>query len=170
VTSRIAFLFSLLVALIAAAPAVAENEVHGNLVVEGKTIEIHHVYAYAEKDFFHEDRTAVVVVMCDNELPEAAIRDPFERDELIKAGKAHCVEQTINQEHQVINFKVQHERFEGPASGGSTEHLFEATTYDGKTIAGRSHTKGEQKSFDDVPYSYDITFHADVAALEETEE
>ncbi len=166
-TSRIVFLLSLLVALfIAATPAVA-NEVHGQLVVEGKTIEIHHVYAFAEKDFFHEERTAVVVVMCDNELPEAAVRDAFERDDLIKAGKAHCVEQTINQEHQVINFKVQHERFEGPASGGSTEHVFEATTYDGKTIAGRSYTKGEQKSFDDVPYSYDITFRADVAAMEE---
>jgi len=45
-------------------------------------------------------------------------------------------------------------------NGGSTEHVFEAQTFDGKTIAGRARTKGPQKSFKDVPYIYDITFSA----------
>ena len=31
---------------------------------------------------------------------------------------------------------------------------------DGKTIAGRARTKSPQKSFKDVPYTYDITFSA----------
>jgi len=47
-----------------------------------------------------------------------------------------------------------------PEGGGSTEQIFEATTFDGKTISGHAKTKSPQKSFDDVPYSYDITVTA----------
>jgi hypothetical protein len=47
-----------------------------------------------------------------------------------------------------------------PPGGGSTEHVFEAKTFDGRNIAGRSRTKSTQTSFDDVPYSYDVTFSA----------
>jgi hypothetical protein len=52
-----------------------------------------------------------------------------------------------------------------PEGGGSTYHVFEAKTFDGKIAAGRSRTTAPQKSFDDVPYSYDVTFSAAIEPM-----
>jgi hypothetical protein len=138
----------------------ADNEVKGTFTVDGKAIQITKVYAFAEKGFFDPAKDDVVVLMCDAVVPEAGIRDPFERRSLVKADQLHCVQQTINAEGQVINFKVEHSRFQMPESGGSTEQLFEKNTRDAKKIAGRAYTRSPQKSFEDIPYTYDITFSA----------
>jgi len=143
-----------------AGPALAENRVTGELVVDGKPVEITHVYAFARKGFFDETKQDVVVLMCDAPVAPEAVRDPFARMDLVKAGKLHCVEQTIDESGQVINYKVQHGRFGVPEGGGSTYHVFEPKTFDGKTAAGRARTTEPQKSYDDVPYTYDITFSA----------
>jgi hypothetical protein len=100
------------------------------------------------------------VLLCDAVVPTAGIRDAFARGDLVKADKLHCVQQTISTEGQVINFKVEHSKFGMPESGGSTEQVFEAKARDEKNISGRASTKSAQKSFDDVPYTYDITFDA----------
>jgi len=146
--------------------AAAENSARGELVVDGRAVAIAHVYASARKGFFDEKKQDVVVVMCDAPVPPEARRDRFARADLVKAGKLHCVEQTIDAGGQVINYKVEHSRFGVPEGGGSTEHVFEPKTFDGKTAAGRSRTRSPQKSFDDVPYSYDVTFSAAVEPLE----
>jgi hypothetical protein len=151
----------------AAAPAPdAGNRVEGQLVVDGKAVSMQHVYAFAQPGFFDEKKQDVVVLMCDAPVPPDAVRDAFARMDLVKAGKLHCVEQTIDEGKQVINYKVQHSRFGVPEGGGSTYHVFEATTFDGKTAAGRSRTTAPQKSYDDVPYSYDITFSATIEKKE----
>jgi hypothetical protein len=146
--------------LLSATPAGAQSQVKGSLTVAGKAMPITQVYAFTQKGFFDPQKDDVVLLMCDAAVPPPAIRDLFARGDLVKAGKLHCVEQTLNSEKQVINFKVQTNQFPKPESGGSTEQVFDATTFDGKTIAGRAYTKSPQKSFDDVPYSYDITVSA----------
>lgn len=143
----------------------AENSARGELVVDGKPVAITHVYAWAQKGFFDEKKQDVVVVMCDAVVPPEALRDHFARTDLVKAGKLRCVEQTIAADGQVINYKVEHARFGVPEGGGSTEHVFEAKTFDGKIAAGRSRTRSPRKSFDDVPYSYDVTFSAAIEPL-----
>jgi hypothetical protein len=150
--------------LLFSAPLAALDQAKGSLTVDGKTAAITQVYAFAKKGFFDPLKDDVVVVLCDAALPPAAVHDPFARGDLVKAGTVHCIEQTISADKQVINYKVQHGRFGMPEGSGSTEHVFEATTFDGKTVAGRSHTKSPQKSFDDVPYSYDVTFSAAIEA------
>jgi hypothetical protein len=153
-------------AMLVARRAAAKDQVRGQLVVDGKAVELTSVYAFATKGFFDEKKQDVVVVMCDAPVPPEALRDPFARMDLVKAGKLHCVEQTIDADKQVINYKVQHDRFGVPEGGGSTYHVFEAKTFDGKTAAGRSRTTAPQKSFDDVPYSYDATFSAAIEPME----
>jgi hypothetical protein len=153
----------ILAALAVGAPAVAENHVQGALVVEGKSIPMTQVYAHARPGFFDKSKQDVVVLFCDAAVPAAAQRDEFARGELVKAGKLHCVQQTIDAGKQVINFSVEHNRFKMNDSGGSTYHVFEAKTFDGKTVAGRARTTQPQKSFDDVPYSYDLTFSVAIA-------
>lgn len=144
-----------------AAPVAAQNRAEGKLEVNGKAVAITQVYAYAVEGFFDKKKQDITVLLCDVPVPAAAVRDGFARRDLAAAGKLHCVQQIINTEKQVINFEVRHQAFgSSQPGGGSTEHVFEAKTFDGKTIAGRARTESPQKSFDDVPYSYDITFSA----------
>ena len=138
----------------------AEDLAKGTLVVEVKAIEITRVYAYARPGFFDKRKQDVVVLLCDAPVPAEAVRDVFGLAKLVDAGALHCVQQTINTEKQVINFEVRHKRFSMPVSGGSSAHVFEAKTFSENTISGRARTTAPQKSFDDVPYSYDITFTA----------
>lgn len=138
----------------------AANTAKGTFTVAGKAVQITQAYAYAEKGFFDATKDDTVVLLCDATVPAAGVRDMFERRDLVKAGKLHCVRQTIDSKHQVINFRVEDSHFQMAPSGGSTEQLFEAKTLDGKTVSGRAYTRSEQKSFEDVPYTYDITFTA----------
>ena len=142
-------------------PLAAQNRVEGKLEVDGKPVAMTQVYAYAKEGFFDKKKQDVVVLLCDAAVPAPAVRDTFAYKDLVAAGKLHCVRQTIDADKHVINFDVGHQRFGSLGeNGGSTEHVFEAQTFDGKTIAGRARTKGPQKSFKDVPYTYDITFSA----------
>jgi hypothetical protein len=145
----------------AASPAWAQNKAEGKLEVKGQPVALTQVYAYAVEGFFDKKKQDVTVLFCDAPVPAAAVRDYFARKELVDAGKLHCVQQVIDANKQVINFEVRDKRFGArPPGGGSTEHVFEAKTFDGRNIAGRSRTKSTQTSFDDVPYSYDVTFSA----------
>jgi hypothetical protein len=98
--------------------------------------------------------------MCDAPLTAETVRDVFGLDKLISTDKLHCVQQTINTEKQVINFEVRHKRFSMPVGGGSSFHIFESKEFGDSTVSGRARTTAPQKSFDDIPYSYDITFRA----------
>jgi len=153
------------VAVAVASPVAAQNKIEGSLVVDGKPIKLTHVYAYAVKGFFDPKKQDVVVLMADAEVPAATLRDHFALADLAKAGKLHFVQQTINTEGQVINFEVRHERFKMPESGGSSYQVFEPKTFDKTTISGRARTTAPQKSFDDIPYTYDVTFSAAIAPL-----
>jgi hypothetical protein len=155
----------LVVSTLLAAPVAAQGHAEGKLVVKGKPVAITRAYAYTEADPFDEKKRVTVVLLCDVPLSAAAVRDQFEevRKDLVSAGKLSCVQQRIDSAKQVINFGVRNKNFGArQPDGGSTEHIFEAKTFDGKTIAGRAHTKSPQMSFDDIPYSYDITFSADI--------
>jgi hypothetical protein len=159
--SRIAQLAAFGVVAAWIAPAAAQNHAEGKLTVAGKTVAITQVYAYAQEGFFDKKKQDIVVLLCDTAVPPKTARDVFARHDLFVGGKAHCVQQTINTEKNVINFEVGHEAFgRRGEGGGSTEQVFEAKTFDGKTIVGRAFTRSPQKSFDDVPYTYDITFSA----------
>lgn len=161
---RILFVVLILVLWLPMSYAFAENQAKGTFTVGGKPINITQVYAYAVPGTFDPKKDDVVVLLCDAAVPAAGVRDMFERRDLVKAGKLHCVQQTISSNHEVINFRVEDSRFQMPETGGSTEQRFEAKTLDAKTVAGRAFTRSPQKSFEDVPYTYDITFSAAIEA------
>jgi hypothetical protein len=143
----------------------AADMVKGSLVVNGKPVPLSVVHVYSQPGFFNKKAKDTVVLACDTAVSDAAVRDLFERKPQVAAGTLHCVELTIDTDKQIISFRVEHKAFGGyPPSGGSTENVFEATTFDGKTIAGRAHTKSTQKSFEDVPYSFDFTVNAVIVA------
>lgn len=148
---------------VAAAGAAAADTVKGSLVVAGKAVAVAHGTAQLEKGFFDETKDDVVVVLCDTQVPVGSTKEMFARMEMVDAGKAHCVENTINANNQVINFTVRHNGFKMKPSGGSTSMVFEPKVKTATRIEGRIRTTEPQKSFEDIPYSYDITFSLPVA-------
>lgn len=153
--------FTVLCALPAAG---GDWKVEGTLTVAKVPVKLVHAYAAAQKGFFDAKIDDVLVLLTDVPLSGAALTDPFERRKMEKEGKLHCVEAVINAKGQAINVTVRGKEFGGPpVSGGSTEDLFEAKVNDGKTIAGRLHRGKPGASFDDIPFTYDVTFNAPVA-------
>jgi hypothetical protein len=159
------FVAASLFALLCAWPvAGAEGKADGTLTVGKSSVPLTHAYAAAQKGFFDEKSDDVLVLLTDVPLSGSALADPFERRKMEKEGKLRSVEAVINAKGQPINVTVRDKAFGGPpVSGGSTEDLFEAKANDGKTIAGRLHRNKPGASFDDVPFTYDVTFSVPVA-------
>jgi len=151
-------------AVLCALPAAAGDvQTEGTLTIAKVPVKLGHVYAAAQKGFFDEKSEDVLVLLTDVPLSGAALTDPLERRKMEKAGKLHAVEAVINVKGQAINVTVRGKEFGGPpVSGGSTEDLFETKVNDGKTIAGRLHRGKPGASFDDIPFTYDVTFTAPV--------
>ena len=151
--------------LLQASPAAgADGKAEGTLAVAQAPVKLSHAYAAAQKGFFDGKVDDVLVLLTDVPLSGAALTDPFERRKMEKEGKLRSVEAVIDAKGQPINVTVRDKAFGGPpVSGGSTEDLFEPKTNDGKTIAGRLHRNKPGTSFDDVPFTYDVTFSAPVA-------
>jgi hypothetical protein len=152
-----------------ASPLAAADATKGTLVVGGRPAEITHAYAYADKSF-NEAKDVVVVVLSDAPIPSEAVQDDYARNQLVAAGRLNYVELLVSSEKKGIHFEVQHKRFGMmmQPSGDDSDHVLEVKTLDGKTISGRARTTSPQKSMDDVPYSYDITFSAQIAPAKQS--
>lgn len=147
-----------------AAPLTAADAAKGKLVVDGKPVEITHAYAYLDKTF-NEGKDAMMVVLSDAPITSETVQDDYARKKLAEAGTLHYVELMVNSDKQEIHFEVQHNRFGMmmQPGGDDSDHILEVKTFDGKTIAGHARTVAPQKSYDNVAYSYDITFSAQIA-------
>jgi len=156
---------SLWVSLFAIVPAqaAAQDRSEGKLDVKGVSYPLTQVYAFAEEGFFDKSKQDVTVLFCDAPLPAGAVRDDFAREAATNGGNVHCVVQVLNADKQVMHFEVLGKGF-GRIQGASTEHVFEAKTFNGKSISGRSRTASPQKTMvDKTPYSYDVSFNAAIA-------
>lgn len=141
----------------------ADGKADGKLIVDGKPVNLANAYAFAQQGFFDKKTEDIRVLLTDVPLTVKAVEDDFERINLAKQGKLHCIEIIIDAKKQPISVTVRHPSFKVTQSGGSTEDVFEATVFDGKTVAGRVFRKSPGKSFEDLEYTYDVTFSAAIA-------
>jgi len=147
--------------------AIENGAAEGTVTVNGKAVTLKFAYAVAAKGFSDETKDDTVVILSDVPLAPAVLRDKPARRDLEKAGRLHAIEATINAEKQPINVTVRDAAFKMPASGGSTEDLFEAKTFEKGMIAGRLHRKSPGSSFDDISFTYDVRFKAAVLPRKE---
>lgn len=153
----------LVVCSLAVGAAEQEGTAEGTLTVAGNPTKLTHAYAWAADGTMDPTRQDVVIILSDVPLDPGAIRDRFRLRELEKAGTLHAVEARINFEKQPLNVTVRHSAFKMPCTGASTEDIFEATTFDDTTIAGRLYRRNPGESFDDIPYTFDVKFTAPIA-------
>ena len=149
---------TLMAALLVALPA--QTAPTGHMKVDGKIIQFTHVYAFATEGFFDKKKDDTVVMLTDRALTDAQLRDEFGLRRMATDGKLNCVRATIDSSGQIVNFLIGSSAFQAIPSGGSTEHVFEGTM-EGRTIAGKVHTKGEQTFFG-TKYEYSATFRVPV--------
>jgi hypothetical protein len=132
----------------------------GQFTLGGKPVKLAYAYASAGPGFFDKKKDDIQVILTDVPLTGAALTDDFARIDLAKAGKLHCLEVTIDAAKAPISVTLRHQALKMPQSGGSSYEVFEAKTFDGKTISGRFYRKQPGMTFDDIPYTYDVTFEA----------
>ena len=147
------------IAVVALAAASAQTAPTGQMKVDGKAVKFTHVYAFST-GFFDKKKDDTVVILADRALTDAQMRDDFGLRRMAGEGKLNCMRATINGAGQMINYLVGSQAFKAIPSGGSTEQVFEGTN-DGRTIAGKVRTKGEQQFFG-TKYEYEATFRAGV--------
>jgi hypothetical protein len=138
----------------------ADGKAEGQLIVDGKPAKVAYAYASAQPGFFDEKTVDTRVLLTDVPLPGKALEDDLTRINLVKQGKLHSLEVTINAKPQPISVTVRHPAFKVPQSGGSTEDGFEAQVFDGRVVEGRVFRKSPGKSFEDLEYTYEVTFSA----------
>lgn len=138
--------------------ALAADSATGKFVVDGKPVELKYAYAYKT---FNETKDSVVILLSDAAVPPATVQDRYARKKLARTGALHYLELLIVAGKQV-HYVAQHQRFGYlmEPSGDDSEHVLELKAGDAKSVFGRAHTTATQKSVDDVPYSYDVTFAA----------
>jgi len=135
----------------------------GSYTVGGKTTKLSYAYAMAQKGFFDEKKEDVMVILSDVALSPTALADQFERMKMAADGKLHALELTVNSEKQVTSGTLLHEAFskyQGSVSVAGM-HQFDATTFDGKTIAGKLSTS-RPSDFQKIAFQYAATFEAPI--------
>jgi len=139
--------------------AVKPGQVEGTLTVNGEATALTHAYAHRRAGHFDPGQLDAVVLLCDRELPAAAVTDPNERLKLEKAGNLRALELTISHEGKLTAIKVRHPAFGHGPSGNSTRYRLTLDRYDATGLAGRLTCDGERKE-----KGIGFTFAAEFAA------
>ena len=136
------------------------GRVTGTLTVDGVSTTLTHVYAYQRSGHFDPGQLDAVVLLCDRELPAAAVTDPSERLKLEKAGNLRAMELTISHEGKLTTVKVRHPAFGHGPSGNSTRYRLTLDRYNEIGLAGRLTCDGERKE-KGIGFTFAAEFAAD---------
>lgn len=150
-----------LVALLGAASAAAQ--VTGTMTCNGKKTTFTHAYAYLDKGHLDEGKDDVVVVLSDAPIEGEKYRETFELMELEDKGKIHALRLVVNAEKAIISMSIHSKDMTKPVSGAGTNYKLELTSFDGKTIAGKTYTAEPEEFFGDT-YEWSCTFTAPIGA------
>ena len=139
------------------------GKAQGTLTVNGKTVNVTYAYAMSVPGFADPNTPDVKVILSDVPLDAAALADDLARVALAQAGKLHAFEITIDASGTPISTAWRHNGFQGGMpSGLSSDDVFTKTVFDGKVAEG-SYKSGPNDEFFDDKYSFDVSFHAEIA-------
>lgn len=165
-----------LLALGLSSPVVSPAEqgtVTGQMVVNGKTVKLTHVYASARPGRSDKKKVEILVILSDVPISDEDLANAGNREKLATAGKLHAMELLLGEDPMGHpgKFPLYNDIYDA-AFNGSQQPMrlqgldtFETKTDDGKTIAGR-HFMASPNKFGDmgngVTFQDDVTFSAPV--------
>ena len=151
--------------------AAEQGKVTGQMVVNGKTVKLAHVYAYARPGQRDKKQVEIRVILSDVPISDEDLAKAGNREALAAAGKLHAMELLLGEDptgdsgKRALSNDIYDAAFNGwiRLIGYDT---FEMKTDDGKTIAGR-HSMASPHKFSDtgkgVTFQDDVTFSAPLA-------
>lgn len=146
-----------------------EGTAKGHIVVNGKSFELTHAYAFARPDSFHKEKEELRVILCDATITDDELR--HDRDTLDKRaanGSFHAISIVIGDDMFGHGKSVaSNDIYTAEINNGwiSTSGLdtLEVSSMDSATVAGRAHMD-HPHDFDDahVKFDYDVSFEAKI--------
>ena len=116
-----------------------EGNAEGTLVINAKSINLHHAYAAVVPDAFDKTKEGTVLFITDSELPAGALTDDIEMMHLERDGKIHGLRFEFSSDKQPISGSLISNNLDGSVSGSWT-NMFHVTTFDDKSITGEAVT------------------------------
>jgi len=162
-----------LLALGLSSPVVSASEqgnVTGQMVVNGKTVKLAHVYASARPGQRDKKQVEIRVILSDVPISDEDLAKAGNREALAAAGKLHAMELLLGEVPSDPGKRALSNDIYDAAFNGWIRLIdydtFEMKTDDGKTIAGR-HSMASPHKFSDtgkgVTFQDDVTFSAPLA-------
>jgi hypothetical protein len=150
--------------------AAEQGKVTGQMVVNGKTVKLTHVYASARPGQRDKKQVEIRVILSDVPISDEDLAKAGNREALAAAGKLHAMELLLGEVpsdpgKRALSNDIYDAAFNGwiRLIGDDT---FEMKTDDGKTIAGR-HSMASPHKFSNtgkgVTFQDDVTFSAPLA-------
>jgi hypothetical protein len=167
----------LVLALGLSSPAVSAAEpgkVTGQMMVNGKTFKLTHVYASARPGSRDKKQVEIRVILSDVAISAEDLASSSNREKLATAGKLHAMELLLGADPMGHpgKYPLSNDIYDAAFNGAQQPmrliglDTFETKTDDGKTIAGR-HSMSSPHKFSDigngVTFQDDVTFSAPVA-------
>lgn len=150
--------------------AAEQGKVTGQMVVNGKTVKLAHVYASARPGQRDKKQVEIRVILSDVPISDEDLAKAGNREALAAAGKLHAMELLLGEVPSDPGKRALSNDIYDAAFNGSIRLIgydtFEMKTDDGKTIAGR-HSMASPHKFSDtgkgVTFQDDVTFSAPLA-------
>ncbi len=141
------------------------DTVTGTFQAGGKTYTLSHVYVRRQPSMTDKSKSAVVVLLTDNEVPKAIVDDKYrlELTDLARQGKIHGVSITIgaDKKPEGTGFTYAKE-FDGAIVNGADQHTLAATVFDDSKLEGKLTGSG---SFGDAKWLYQATIKAAIGSM-----
>lgn len=146
-----------------------EGSAKGHMIVNGKTVELTHAYAFAQPDSFHKEKEEVRVILSDAPISDEELR--HDRDTLDKRaadGSFHAIAIVVGDDmfghgKRAASNDIYTAEINDGWINTSGLDKFEMSSMDTDAIAGRAHMDGPH-DFENphVTFDYDVTFKAQI--------
>ena len=161
-----ALLICCLLPLLAAAD---EGSAKGHMIVNGKTVELTHAYAFAQPDSFHKEKEEVRVILSDAPITDEELRnDRNTLDKRAADGSFHAISIVVGDDmfgdgKRAASDDIYTAEINNGWINTSGLDKFEMSAMDSGSIAGRAHMDGAHE-FENphVTFDYDVTFKAQI--------
>jgi hypothetical protein len=145
----------------APAKAAAAGTVKGSFTMNGKTVQLTHVYAFVRPDPFEEKKDVVAVYLTDAPVDEATLRDEFGLFEPARDGKVHAIEVRIDPAtREITGGQLYHKDIESGSMSVSGMNQLDLKQLTAKQVGGHL-TAGPEETFDNK-WEYTADFSAPI--------
>lgn len=109
----------------------------GTLTVGSSRLVLSHAYAFPQKGYYDPAKEDYRIFVTDRPFPASALKDEFERNELLLERKIQGLEIVVTADRRVVSAQLYHPGLGGTGLAVSGANQFEVTALEAQRIAGK---------------------------------